>query len=102
MATTRVSGNIAGTPVKSARFSCTADNDVLFTADSDMLIVGYFVTDDTVITALNVDAGIDLTEFPHHLKDGEDLCVTSTGASAQEVTVFYIDDPSAGYDTFTI
>ena len=37
---TRVSGNIAGTPVKQARFSFTANDDVLFVADGAMLILG--------------------------------------------------------------
>lgn len=97
MATTRVSGNIAGTPVKQGRWTVTADNDVLFTADSDMLIVGAILH--SGVTALNIDAGADITEFPAQMASGEDLCVTTAGAG--EVTVFYIDDPTPGYDTFS-
>lgn len=100
MATTRVSGNIAGTPVKQARFAVTADNDVLFTADSKMLVLGFI--SHSGVTALNVDAGVDilLTAFPLELQDGEDLCVTTAGAG--EVSVFYIDEPDPGYDTFSV
>ena len=97
MATTRVSGNIAGTPVKQARFTVTADNDVLFEADSQMLVIGAILH--SGVTALNIDAGADITEFPAQLEAAEELCVTTAGAG--EVTVFYIDDPTAGYDTFS-
>lgn len=98
MATTRHTGNVAGTPVKQARFSVTADNDVLFTADSDMLVVGFIAH--SGVTALNLNAGVDITEFPAQMGDGDDLCVTTAGAG--EVTVFYIDVPTEGYETFSV
>lgn len=95
---TRVSGNVAGTPVKQGRWAVAADNDVLFTADSKMLIIGA-IFHNVNVTALNVDGGVDITEYPYQLDDGEALQATATGAG--QVTVFYIDEPDEGYPTFT-
>lgn len=99
MSVTRYSKNVAGTPVKSARFTATADNDKLIeNADSDMFILGAVFH--SVITALNVDAGADISAYPFTLAAGEDLCVTTGGEG--DVTIFYIDVPTAGLTTYSI
>lgn len=99
MATTRYSQSIGAAPLKTARFDVTADNDVLFEASGDVLVVGAVFH--SGVTALNIDAGIDIVAgtYPVQLAAGEELCVTTAGAGS--VTVLFVDDPVETYDTFT-
>lgn len=92
---TRNSGQFAGTPVKTARFTVAADNDVLFTAAGDVLVLGF--VNHSGVTALNIDAGVDIVTFPAQLAAAETLCATAAGAG--DVTVLFVECPVETYTT---
>jgi hypothetical protein len=52
-----------------------------------------------LVTALNIDAGLDITEFPFQVAIDETVNVTTTGAG--EVTILFATLPKEGYPTFT-
>jgi len=92
MATTVDTGSRAGQLPKTAKFNVTADNDVIVSGE-DALVVGAVFTG--LATALNIDAGADITEMPFSLASDEELCVTTTGAGT--VTISYHALPQATY-----
>ena len=94
MATTRYSYNVVGPLLKTAKFGVTADNDTLL-ADGDFLVLGCVF--EGLATAVNIDAGLDITVFPAVVANTETLDVTTTGAGS--VTVLFVEMPDAGYTT---
>ena len=66
--------------------------------DDDLLVLGFLDHSGGNITALNIDAGLDISAYPAQLVAAEELCVTAGGAG--ELTVFFISNPIDGYATF--
>ncbi len=95
MATTNDGGLYLGGLNKTAKFAVTADNDVLLSGGN--FVVHGFIADGTNATALNIDAGADITAFPASVASTEDLCVTTSGAD--NVTVIFSELPVDGYTT---
>ena len=94
MATTRVSGNVVGQLLKTAKFDVTADNDVLLSGDRFTVVAAVY---DGLASALNVDAGADKTAFPIDVAADEELCATATGAGS--VTLTFQAEPVQGIAT---
>lgn len=94
MATTRVSGNVVGQLLKTAKFDVTADNDVLLSGDRFTVVAAVY---DGLATALNIDAGIDEVAFPIVVEAAEELCVTASGAGS--VTLTFQAEPVQGIAT---
>lgn len=97
MAVTRYSKDIVGAPVKTARFTCTADNDVILPAGNYIVLAAYFHNGN--ITALNKAAGADETAYPITTAN-QTVCVTASGTG--DVTVVFMELPTTGYTTYTV
>ena len=98
MATTRYAKSIVGGLPKTARFSVTADNDVLLEGDDMIVIAAYY--HDANVTALNIDAGADIVELPAMVTKAQQLCVTAAGAG--DVTLVFASLPAPRYDTYDV
>jgi hypothetical protein len=95
MATTRYAKSVVGSLPRTARFSVTADNDVLLSG-GDYLVLGVYHHGANT-TAVNIDSGADVTTFPIKVVSTEDLCVTASGAG--DVSLVFVEMPVAGYTT---
>lgn len=98
MATSVSQNQRLGGLLKTARFSVTADNDVLFPAGQELLVLGAFHHSGNT-TAVNIDAGVDITAFPVQVGSAETLNVTGTGAG--DVTVVFAEIAKPGMETYT-
>lgn len=94
MATTRYKESVAGGLPKTVKFDVTADNDVLVENENAIVLGAFF---EGLATALNLDAGVDITELPAQVADTEQLCVTTTGDGS--VTLVMSVLPDAGFAT---
>ena len=98
MAVTRYKKNVTGQPLKSVRFTASADNDVLLAAGNYIVVAAYF--HGAHLTALNLDSGADITAYPFTTAANA-VCATSDG-TAGDVTILFSELPTAGLDTFSI
>lgn len=96
MAVTNVAHKV-GQLLQTSKFAVTADNDEIIPAGREQIVVGAFF--EGLATALNIDSGLDITEFPFQVGLAETVNVTTTGAG--EVTILFATLPKEGYPTFT-
>ncbi len=79
-----------GQIVQTAKFTATADNDVLLPAGNYIVLAAYF-HDIAHLSALNLDAGADITAYPF-TSAAQTVCATSDGTSGS-VTIVYMTIP---------
>lgn len=77
--------------VRTAKFTATADNDVLLPAGNYIILAAYF--HGAHLTALNLDAGADISAYPA-TSANQTVCATSDG-TAGDVTVVFIEIPAS-------
>lgn len=97
MAVTRYSQDVVGALPKTARFTATADNDVILAAGNYIVLAAYF--HGANVTALNLAGGVDITAYPF-TSANQTVCVTAAGTG--DVTVVFVELPSTTYSTFSI
>jgi hypothetical protein len=89
MAVTLTQDPRPGQIVQTAKFTATADNDVLLPAGNYIILAAYF--HGANLTALNLAAGADISAYPA-TSANQTVCATSDG-TAGDVTVVYIELP---------
>jgi len=89
MAVTLTQDLRAGAPVKTAKFTATADNDVLLATGNYIVLSAYF--HGAHLSALNVAAGADVAAYPFTTA-AQTVCATSDGTSG-DVTIVYMELP---------
>jgi hypothetical protein len=89
MAVTRTLDPRPAGPVLTAKFTATADNDVLLPAGNYIILAAYF--HGAHLTALNLAAGADISAYPA-TSAAQTVCATSDG-TAGDVTIVYMELP---------
>jgi hypothetical protein len=97
MATTRYKKNVSPDLINVARFTVTADNDVLLPAGDYLVLGAYHHSANT--TALNLAAGADIAAYPAKAAN-QTVCATAAGTG--DITLLWVEIPAPGYTTFSV
>jgi hypothetical protein len=97
MAVTRTKSYRPGQVVNVAKFTATADNDVLMAAGTAKLIIGAFFG--SHLTALNI-ADSDISAYPAPISTVQAVSATSDGTS-DDVTIVWVEIPATGMTTYS-
>jgi hypothetical protein len=97
MSVTRYAKAIPGALPIVARFTATADNDVILPAGNYVVLAAFF--HGANVTALNKAGGTDEAGYPFNTAN-QTVCVTASGTG--DVTIVYVEVPAAGLTTFTV
>lgn len=91
MAVTLTQDPRPGQILRTAKFTATADNDVLMAAGTAKLILAAYFHG-AHLTALNKSSGADESAYPFSVSTTETVCATSDGVSG-DVTIVYVELP---------
>ena len=96
MAVTNVAHKV-GQLLQTSKFRVTADNDEIIPVGRQQLVIGAYF--EGLATALSIDSGAVITEFPFQVSAAQTVNVTTTGVG--QVTLLFATLPYEGYPTFT-
>lgn len=90
MAVTRNQTPHSGAILNVSKFTATADNDRIMAAGTAKLVLGATFTGS--VTALNIDAGSDITAYPFSVTTAQNVDVTASGSGTVELV--WVDLPT--------